>query len=175
MTSQICQCEIKERILLITSPFEFSSYSLIIQVIFLSHDLQLYTSSETYWSAPHPTETRRQAVPCSWTVQTHHFHQKAYFIGDYKVRSTQPVSFGYSVLFPGRRIFLSASAEKYKRSEKGEWGCGGWGSHQSPASYTAHEAISSSLDPPLTSHVMECLVSRGCVCLCTITAGWLRR
>lgn len=34
-------------------------------------------------------------------------------------------------------------------------------------SYITHEAVSSSLDPPLTLHVMECLVSeQSCVCVC---------
>ncbi len=94
------------------------------------------------------------------------------------MRSTHPISFVCSVSFSRRHI--SSPHQLGNRSEaageKEEVGVGDL--IKSMVSYTAHEAVSSSLDPPLTPHMMECLVlGEVCVCLCVcmyIDGRWFR-
>lgn len=94
------------------------------------------------------------------------------------MRSAHPISFVCSVSFSGRHIFSSHQLGNRRETagEKEEVGVGSL--IKSVVSYTAHEAVSSSLDPLLTPHMMECLVL-GEVCVCVnvcvrMVTRWLR-
>lgn len=83
------------------------------------------------------------------------------------MRSTHPISFVCCVSFSGRRIFSPYQLRNRSETAGGKDEVGDVDLIKGVVSYITHEAVSSSLDPPLTLHVMECLVSeQSCVCVC---------
>lgn len=94
------------------------------------------------------------------------------------MRSTHPISFVCSVSFSRRHISSPHQLGNRREAagEKEEVGVGDL--IKSTVSYTAHGAVSSSLDPLLTPHMMECLVLGEvyvCVCVGVYSDGrWLR-
>ena len=164
----------------ISSPSELSAYPLMTQVIFyprtMNYEFIYFLSCNKTCNFLLKNDTL-----WAWRVSalTRCLPQMSSLTGDYNVRSTHPISFICSVSFSGRHISsphqLRNSREAAGEEEEGVLGT----LIKSKPSSTAHEAVSSSLDPLLTPHMMEWMVlgevcELVCVCVCSFGGGWVK-